>query len=149
MRRLFHYLLLAAFLVSAPTGCGRDTPETFPVSGTVRFTDGKPLTAGSVEFQTQELQPPVTAFGSIQPDGSFILTTYDANDGAVPGKHIIAVISGTTLGNNGNNQERPGVIESSELHPKYRQIKTSGIERTVKRGSENVFEIVVDYRKTP
>ncbi len=69
-------------------GCGSDTPHVVPVKGKVSY-QGKPLTSGTVM-----LVPDGDGFGAtgqIQPDGSFILTSFKQNDGAAPGKYKVTV----------------------------------------------------------
>ena len=84
-------MLALLTLWSAP-GCGgpaelRGAP-TFPVKGKVTYR-GKPLTQGSVTFEPDGAGK--EANGPIQPDGTFILTTYKPGDGAVAGLHRVAI----------------------------------------------------------
>jgi hypothetical protein len=51
------------------------------------------LTQGEITFEPSDIGR--EAHGSIQPDGTFELTTFNKNDGAVPGTHRVAV-SGTS-----------------------------------------------------
>ena len=83
----------------AAVGCGGsdpDRPKLGKVTGTVTYK-GKPLTRGSVIFT------PISgkvegggqiATGQIQSDGSYSLTTFDTDDGAVLGQHAVTVQSG-------------------------------------------------------
>ena len=64
---------------------------TVPVKGKVTYK-GKPLTEGEIVFEPDNSGR--EAHGSIQPDGSFELTTFKTGDGAVPGTHRVAVTSG-------------------------------------------------------
>jgi hypothetical protein len=61
--------------------------------GSVRGTatlDGVPMKFGTVMFQCQSGGQP--ARGEIQPDGSFVLSTFRPEDGALVGKHQIRVV---------------------------------------------------------
>jgi hypothetical protein len=79
---------LAAACVLALSGCdGR--PRRVPVSGTV-LIDGKPLTSGFVYVIPDDARP---AIGKIDGAGKFILTTFDENDGCVPGIHSVTIIA--------------------------------------------------------
>lgn len=85
----------AAFLLllaGGAGGCGSgDRPyvaPTLPVKGKVTY-NGKPLTRGNINFQPVDIGR--EANGSIQPDGTFVLTTFKDGDGAVPGVHRVAV----------------------------------------------------------
>jgi hypothetical protein len=89
-------LVLTVFVLSSCWGCGSDSGQfigsTVPVKGKAMYK-GKPLTQGEILFEPDSGGR--EAHGSIQPDGSFELTTYKQNDGAVPGTHRVAV-SGTS-----------------------------------------------------
>jgi hypothetical protein len=83
-------LLLAA-------GCGtksdRPVPATFPVTGQVLYRDGKPVTAGTIQFRSTG-EPPVTANGTLAADGTFSLTTFvdvDPLTGTIPGPHKVTI----------------------------------------------------------
>jgi hypothetical protein len=67
-------------------GCERG-PILVPVTGKVLYRD-KPLEFGSVMFQARSGQP---AIGEIQPDGTFTLSTFQPNDGAVVGTHKVRI----------------------------------------------------------
>lgn len=76
---------LLVLLVST-WGCDRG-PTMAPVTGKVLY-NGKPLEFGSVAFQPTQGQP---AEADIQPDGTFVLSTYRLHDGAVVGLHKVRV----------------------------------------------------------
>lgn len=67
-------------------GCDRG-PKLAPVTGKVLY-NGKPLEFGSVMFQPPSGQP---AVGEIQADGTFTLSTFQLNDGAVVGSHKVRI----------------------------------------------------------
>jgi hypothetical protein len=68
-------------------GCG-GPEELAPASGKVLYK-GKPLAFGSVMFQhTSGGQP---SQGEIQPDGTFEMSTFDANDGARIGPNLVSI----------------------------------------------------------
>lgn len=78
----------AALLVLLASTCGCDHgPTMAPVTGKVLY-NGKPLQFGSVAFQPPQGQP---AEADIQPDGTFVLSTYRLRDGAVVGRHKVRV----------------------------------------------------------
>lgn len=119
-------------------GCGR-AEQTFPVDGMVVFPDGTPLTSGSVEFESLDHSPPVTAVADIRPDGTFVLGTWDTSDGAVPGRHRVAVLTGT---HHDEFEERPEKLPKPLILPQYRDARTSGLEFSVTKGN-NSFLIEV------
>jgi hypothetical protein len=87
-------ILCAAWLLAmgwfSGLGCGgSDRLQTVAVSGTVRL-DGRPISSGVVVF-TPEMGRAAT--GPVQSDGSYTLGTYKPGDGAVIGRHRVAVIA--------------------------------------------------------
>lgn len=77
-------------------GCSRPDYELAPVKGKVTL-EGQPLTSGKVMFapaaQAGSHKAGKPGFGNIQPDGSFAISTYAENDGAVVAEHTITVIN--------------------------------------------------------
>ena len=86
-------LLLA--IVSIIAGCQRSPYELAPVEGTVTI-DGRPLTNARIMFapvaKGGEIEAGKPAVGRLGADGSFTLTTYGDNDGAVVGEHWVTII---------------------------------------------------------
>lgn len=78
--------VLCGLAFAAAVGCD-EGPLVVPVSGKVVY-NGKPLEFGSVTFQPPRGQP---AIGDIQHDGTFTLSTYRPNDGAVVGTHKVRI----------------------------------------------------------
>jgi hypothetical protein len=78
------------------TGCSKTEFKVAPASGQC-LCNGAPMTAGllilnpirdpDVNGSKMEIGKPAT--GLIQPDGSFVLSTYGKGDGAVIGKHSV------------------------------------------------------------
>ena len=122
----------ASFLLLA--GCrGSGHLETVPVSGTVTL-DGKPLAQGTVTFAPEMGR---AATGAIQPDGSYTLKTYKPGDGALLGKHRVAVVAREVLPSNGPEPYRAG----RWLIPVfYSDSAQSGLSFEVKPG-KNVYDI--------
>ena len=84
----FCVLLISCFFVA---GCGDGGRLHYPVQGIVKFKkDDSVATFGLIEFRS-ESEPIVTARGSIQKDGTFLLTTGNRT-GAVAGWHTVVVI---------------------------------------------------------
>jgi hypothetical protein len=77
--------LVVAALVLA--GCGASGGNKSKVTGKV-VTEGQPVTGGGLVFAptTAEALP---ARGTIQPDGTFVLSTEKEGDGAVVGRHFV------------------------------------------------------------
>jgi hypothetical protein len=95
---LRHAAFLAVGICSlSACGGGNEFPLA-QVSGTVNC-NGAPLKAGMVVFVPASTTDEKTndtgrsASGIIQPDGTFQLTTYAANDGAIVGAHTVQVFA--------------------------------------------------------
>lgn len=69
------------------SGCGESWPSRVPVSGTV-LIDGKPLTSGRIQFVSGSGR---AAYGIIDEEGHFSLSTYEPNDGCVLGNFRISI----------------------------------------------------------
>ena len=65
-----------------------------PVSGKV-LIDGKPLTHGYVRFAPDGSRP---SMGRLDENGNFRLTCYEPGDGAVVGRHRVAIMSHEPVG---------------------------------------------------
>jgi len=101
-------------------GCG---VRTVPVEGKVLYR-GKPLEFGSVMFQPEKGP---TARGTIQPDGTFRLSTYREGDGAIPGAHQgqITCFEQQRPGFAPDPKHEPG-LSKPLIPPKYNRFDTSG-----------------------
>ena len=117
-------LLLPALAVLLLTGCAEAGRPAYAVEGKVVFPDGQPLTEGVVEFETvEDIKTRINARGEIQPDGTFRLTTYVDNDGAVAGEHRALVMPPLPLA---------GPAPPLPIKARYRSYETSGLTFTVK-----------------
>jgi hypothetical protein len=113
-------ITLATLALIPCVGCGPNegpyvTP-TVPVKGKVTYK-GQPLTSGSVTFESEENGR--ESHGSIQSDGTFVMTTTREGDGAMPGNHRVAVI-----GKQGNQV----------VPVKYRNTSSSKVQVEVSEG---------------
>lgn len=96
-RRTVLALVLAALLGTLPSGCRPAYKlEVAPVSGTVRC-NGNLITEGYVLFTpipkagADRSSSGKSAYGNIRPDGTYTLSTYDPEDGALIGSHEVRV----------------------------------------------------------
>ena len=132
-----HFVLLALLCSAAiAAGCGSSNRPTFPVKGKVTY-NGEPLTTGTVTFAPIGGGPP--AYGEINKEGIYQLTTFEENDGAIPGTHRVMV---SALKDNG-----PGVASSALIPDKYSGDQ-SGLEATVKDDGENIVDLPLTGRIT-
>jgi hypothetical protein len=137
--RITRLMLLTALCLAPCWGCGAagGTPtELIPVKGKMTYK-GQPLAKGVVEFEARDYGR--SASGDLQPDGTFVLTTFKDGDGVVPGRHRVFVTGTGLPGKTANKKSR-------ELVPvKYTQPNTSGLTAEVDRDhTEFAFELKDD-----
>jgi hypothetical protein len=75
------YLLCVVLLLS---GCNDSKQK---LTGKVTFSDGEPLTVGTVVFSTSSFM----SRAAIKPDGTFKVGTYKAGDGIPPGTYKVSI----------------------------------------------------------
>lgn len=113
-------------------GCGESLPTTVPVTGKVTFK-GEPLTDGTVSFHPQEIAeglPKRTATGKLQADGSFTLSTFRTEDGAVPGTYRVTVHSYLSEPGSSNDDQKVGEYKW-RIPPRYGDPLQSGLTADV------------------
>ncbi len=85
---------MAGLAVILIAGCGKsDNVQVYPVKGIVNF-NGKPMVGGgSIAFIPQDNQAGKTAGGTINPDGTYELQTYETDgfDGSMPGDFRVLI----------------------------------------------------------
>jgi hypothetical protein len=126
-RGLFLLGWVGLLLFSA--GCGSPTQ---PVDGRVLFPGGEPATRLEGYMVTFEStgEPRVSASGVVQADGTFQVGTYRERDGAVLGKHRVALTPPLPY------TDSPPI--RSRILAKYEKFDTSGLEVTITRGRNAV-----------
>ena len=163
----------AATCVAATLGCGggSDNPATYPVTGTV--TQG----GTAVEGATVTFIPPVTsagtgevelqsAVGVTDASGKYSLTTFESNDGAMPGAYKVRVFkfdkpedfeAEPASSASGEMAEMPATYEppdadgraaskpKNQLPEKYNRVSQTPLEYTVTEG-ENTYDIELDAK---
>ena len=89
LRATFGAVCLAAIALLV-AGCSGGQQPTAPVSGKVTH-NGEAVTSGIISFSpiAADGEGVKAASGVVQSDGSYTLTTYAENDGAVIGKHRV------------------------------------------------------------
>ena len=123
-------------------GCGESQVPTYPVSGTVVFEDGSPVRTGTIELSSQAHE--LTATGTIREDGSFVLGTYESDDGACEGKHRAIVMQMII---------NDGTVKHSKDHglpvdPIYASYNTSPLTATVMASEGNTLKLTVTARQS-
>jgi hypothetical protein len=137
-RRLAAASLAACLSLLVIAGCGRR--DLHPVSGTVRFPDGSPLTTGRVVVD-YGLNSKFGGWGYIKPDGSFTLGSLTQTDGVRAGTVRVAITFAYEAA--GEPPADAGAAELKPLvHPRFEDPETSGLSFEIPR--ETSWEITVD-----
>jgi len=123
--------LVLCTLSCVVAGCGdRSQAELFPVKGVV-LLDEKPLPSGTVITMPEKGRG---AQGAIDAMGRFSLTTRELGEGAVPGRHQVAVIATAGATSTGVN---PEAEIRFTIPPRYSQTASSGLEILVHADEPN------------
>jgi hypothetical protein len=113
---------IAVVALALLAGCSG--PNVVPIAGQVKFKDGgdpEPLAGYIVTFEPGEKR--VGGTGVVGADGSFAISTFGENDGAVPGKHRIALTPPPATGE--GRRPKPAI----DKH--YGDLETSGLSTDV------------------
>jgi hypothetical protein len=123
-------LALAALVAAA--GCnqkGPVLPATVPAKGMIQLASGQPMREGRLQLIPKD-KGGVEAFGDVKPDGSFTLTSYKTDDGAVPGRYVVSISPYNYAAPGGS----PARIRSDGQIPgKYLEAETSKLEVEIKK----------------
>lgn len=128
-------------------GCsGAKSPATAKVTGVVTYK-GSPVEGATVIFAPSAGGKPATAITDAE--GHYALSTFGAKDGAVPGDYKVTVTKTTTEGTapelsyeklnelSLRGEQPPGPVVKHVLPAKYASETTSGLDKTVKSGSND------------
>lgn len=159
--RVMRTAALAALigLTVGVSGCGGGggRPETHPVAGVVTF-NGEPVADAMVTFHLEDGGAPRPAMGKTDSNGKFRLTTFDTNDGAMAGRHVVTVVKEESTGDDGGEMEigsdsyaaamsaaAAGTNERKLLVPeKYATKAESPLRITVDAGGRDDVEIILE-----
>lgn len=152
-------VLASVFLLGSMmlVGCGGavDRPKTHSVTGKVTYK-GQPVKGATVTFRKQDA--PRTSLGVTKEDGTYSLTTFNTDDGALEGEHVVIIAKKSADSSAASNQPMspdeymkkmqgakpgaapPGADQKNELPAKYAKPETSGLSRTVVAGEKNSFD---------
>ncbi|HWL10044.1 MAG TPA: carboxypeptidase-like regulatory domain-containing protein [Planctomicrobium sp.] len=124
----------------------RQRPPVYPTKGIVTL-DGQPLEKAVVIFRSQEKG--VAATGVTDANGTFKLTSYKADDGAVADHFLVAVSKheAPEPPSGYNSDTMPPLPPAKLVTPaKYAEFSTSGLEATVVEKGENTFEFRLESK---
>jgi hypothetical protein len=121
----------------------------YPVRGKVVYPDGSPMKGGAVMFEPIDNPHNVMARGFIDNEnGTFTLTTKKEGDGAMEGRYRVLVRGKMNRRGQGANPETSRPAEESQVHPRFQDFTTSGLEFTVEP-KKNDFVLMVEKAPKP
>ena len=148
---------VSAGLVILAAGCsgqggGPAAPKTVPAKGKVTYKN-LPVAGATVSFVGDGKIP--AAIATTEADGTFILTTSQSGDGAVPGTHRVIVSKivappssakpkggSMSMEDAAKTANEPAAAKPLSLLPeKYASADSSRLSFTVKQGDPNDFKI--------
>ncbi|HQF12432.1 MAG TPA: hypothetical protein PLS55_00945 [Thermogutta sp.] len=152
MKFTYSLIVLLSFALVAIVGCGKGTdpnrPKTVKAGGVVLY-NGQPVEGAVVTLVPMDNSSPRGAVGQTDAQGRFSLTSFDPNDGAVPGKYYVGiakvVLEDAPPGQTGPGGEQdPEAKVARDLLPlKYKIPQQSGLtaEITASGPNELKFEL--------
>jgi hypothetical protein len=135
---------VATALLFVLSGCGEELPKTVSVVGKVTFKD-QPLTEGTVTFMPLTIPsglPSRPAVGALRAEGTYRLSTFRPDDGAVPGEYLV-VIQSIVATTPVNEFQRNRV---SRIPERYGDVNRSGLRATVP--SDDREEVTIGFDLT-
>lgn len=125
------------FAVCTVVGCDRG-PQMGTVAGTVTF-GGQPVTEGTIQFYPVKSGP--LAAGRIGSDGSFVLSSETAGDGARVGEYVVVIVPPSDVNRLQSELKagQPWSATFNNIPEAVRTQQSSNLTATVEAG-ENNFE---------
>lgn len=114
------------------SGCGSNGIKA---GGTVKFSDGSPLTCGTVLFENESSQ----YVGHIKPDGSFVVSGLKEGDGLPAGTYKVAISGAAEYVADAEGNE----TEKFLINPKYISTSTSDLAFDISPENKKI-EITVE-----
>lgn len=118
-------VILLGLVMIWNVGCGDGRPERISVSGQV-LIDGQPLTYGYIRFVPTGSRP---SSGRLDEQGRFTLSSYEKNDGIVPGVHRIEVDASESISSKKIKWHAP---------KKYFRYTNSGLEQEITEPTDSL-----------
>lgn len=129
-------VLVASLVMLGAVGCGEPSAEApiYPARGTATYRN-KPLAGAIVALHPTggALQVDARPSATVQPDGSFRLTTYNSSDGAPEGEYVATLHWFRPVNKNGEVLPGPNVLPK-----KYGSADSSGIRVRIVAGSNEL-----------
>jgi len=143
MTRRTALCLFPLALLAGCTSRGPTLPTAVEAKGKILLPDGRPLPGGRVTLNPQAATE-VEAFGDVNPDGTFALTTYKPGDGACVGEYrvVIMAMEGPLRGD-------PPIAPPPIIPDKYSSLALSDLKATVQEGDNVCDFTLVGSTKKP
>lgn len=127
------------------TGCD-DQFETYPITGTVKFPDGSPLSLGQIYFETRDKRYGlgVSAMGRIHEDGSFTVGTYQRDQGGAPPATYVVYVRGAKQGGRVGTSVNERSSGEWIIHRRHRSAATSDLRAEITTEGPNHFDLIVE-----
>lgn len=123
-------------------GCGEDRIPLYPATGSIRFGETVPDGAQIVLHpQGHELPPEGIPTARVLGDGTFVVGTYDAGDGAPAGEYKATVQWFRIVSNQGGSGRGPNV-----LPPEYGDAGRTPISITISEGENTIPPITIESK---
>ena len=122
---------ILALLCCFVLGCGDSKYKVHPVRGEVYF-EGQPAFGATIHFHPVATDHP-PAFATVQADGTYELSTYGEDDGAVAGDYLVTI--------NWIEEEKIDdevVTSPDRLGGRYAKPESSGLKATIEEGENEV-----------
>lgn len=127
------------------SGCGGGTPKTTPAKGIVTRA-GNPCSGAMVVFHplVKERANDPKPVGTVDEKGVFVLTTYQKDDGAVPGEYGVTIVWNTKSPAGGLSLSGEGQTGTDQLGNRYGDPRNPRFKVTVENGKPNEFKFEVE-----
>jgi len=121
-------------------GCGPERVPTFPVKGKVVFKGTDEPAAKGAKIWFESTKPPdfLRSMSDIADDGTFVLSTDRAGNGAMEGEHRIRIDP-----TNGSGMNIEAEL-AKNIDRKYFEFRTSGVTVEIKPNEAHDFKIELD-----
>ena len=139
--------LAGVVLLAMTASCGPSRPAMAPVTGTVLY-QGEPVEKASVTFLARSGRP---GYGETDRKGRFSMLTFEPNDGAVLGEHVVTIAKWIRVDDGDFHgaqaiRRLPSTIHPGEvvtlanfLPERYADARRSALKVTVAADNENDF----------
>ena len=146
-RRIPQHCALTAVLFGATAGlagCGGNAFEVASAGGKV-VCGGKPVTTGTVILTpiASGTEPGRPAIAGVQSDGTFLLSTYEEQDGAIVGKHRVTYAPPEGTGD--EEDEEQAVVEEGGVEKRTQPAAASSLtENSCVLAEEMTVEVTAE-----